>query len=147
MFPLRFNNFLACACLSDFLRYPCSFMTFLMNVFVIPSLPFFFFCICTSAALLRSLSLCLISLPFRSLPSRVPPLSFELSGLPLRSHINSHPFLQFCHAARSHHKTPCKSMPSIAIPDSLHDHAKLSIPLGLSNSFIIFVPLSPPHYP
>ena len=42
MFPLRFNNFLACACLSDFLRYPCSSMTFLMNVFVIPFLPFFF---------------------------------------------------------------------------------------------------------
>ena len=62
-----FPYFLTCACLSGF---PCYFMTFLIHrvFYTFPA----FLCISPSATLLCSLSLCLFSPPFRSLPSRVP---------------------------------------------------------------------------
>ena len=138
MFLPRSNNFLTCACLSDSSTLSL-FLYDLPHECVCYTFPAFFLHMHLSRSPPLSIALpAFAALPIPSLARF--PLSFELSALSLRLHFNNRPLLQICHAARSHHKIPCKSMSSTAIPHSLHDHAKLSIPLGLSNSFIIFVP-------
>jgi hypothetical protein len=142
--PMTFSPALAFLIL---LRYPCSFMTFLMNVFVIPFLPFFAYAPQPlSSALYRSACFRCPSDPFhRAFPSP----SFELSVLSLRSHLNVQQVVLSCKFAMPLART-IKSLanrchPLLSrIPFTIMQ--KLSIPLGLSTSFIIFVP-PPPLYP